>query len=227
MKFEIQTPSTVRIVHVNLRAEKHGEDNVPAVDLKLRMETTNQALSMFHPELLRALYYSSEPARAQADVEGVQPILPNRVFEKLLPLRWKDEGTGYTLRIDHGLGGQSDLVLGDCTINHFTFEPKEGGTVVLEWRLQNSTAGERERGKLTGLIDCEVKASLTAPEVIVADAAPAPAKGKTKGKAASEPLWPFPNDPPQTPATQVTTRKRKPAAKDASQIFVEQHGKAA
>jgi len=227
MKFEIKTMSTVHVIHINPRAEKHGGENVPAVDLKLRMETSNVALSMFHPELMQALYYSSESKRAQNHIEGVEPVAaPNRVFEKLLPLRWRDEGTGYTLRIDHGLGGQSDLVLGDCTISDFAIDPKEGGTVGLTWRLQCTSAGERELGKLAMLTECDVKATLTQSE--------------NDGV-----LWPFPGTrsaddqvqrssaaaiEPAPPPT-VTTRKRrtvaKDGAKDASQVFVEQHAQPA
>ena len=205
MNFELLTPATVRVVNANPRTEKHGTDNVPAIDLKLRMETSNTMLQLFHPELLRALYYSSEEARAQADVEGVQPILPNRVFEKLLPLKWRDEGTGYVLTIDHGMGGKSDLVLADCSVDHFQIEPKEGGTVVLTWRLQSNHVNDRELGKLCTMIDSDVLATLRAPEV-----------------EAPEPQQRI-DDPPTT-TTVTTKRRRRPAGREAGEIFAGQHG---
>jgi hypothetical protein len=206
--FELESNTRLHVVNVNPRREKHGEDNVPAVDLKLRMEASNTVLAMFHGALRSALYHRSAAAsdNPQASLEGVAPVsdLPNLRFPKLEPIRWDDELSGYTLRIDHGLGGKSDLVLEGCTINSFGIECKEGGTVVVTFRLQCNAIAEREIGKLCLMIDQEIEATLIPP-----------AEGVHKGKGDDKALntagdneaWPFPTPGGQPPATEKPAKR--------------------
>jgi hypothetical protein len=168
MNFELDQKTRLHVVNVNPRREKHGDENVTAVDLKLRLEASNDALTMFDGSLKSSLYYRSAAAsdNPQPGLDGVPAVseLPNLRFPKLGALRWDDEGTGYTLRIDHGLGGKSDLVLGDCAVNSFAIENKEGGTVILTFRLQCNKVDEKELGKLCTLIDSDIEATILAPE---------------------------------------------------------------
>lgn len=56
MPFELTSPTSLRLDHVQTRMERHGEEHVPAIDLSLTWTTNNRALDMLHPELRRALY---------------------------------------------------------------------------------------------------------------------------------------------------------------------------
>ena len=169
-RFELEEPTEVTVQHVNLRGEKHGDETVPAVDLKLSLQIGNDVLSMFDGHLKSALYFKrAEPASdEQGDLEGVKPVsdMPNLRFPLLGPLKWEAEHTGYTLVIDLGLGGKSALQIDDCKVNNFTVSPLEGGTVEVAWRVQSSNLPEKVLGKLGGIIGHEVDVTLTGPEVV-------------------------------------------------------------
>lgn len=180
--FSIDTKTKLHVVNVNPRREKHGDENVPAVDIKLRLEASNDVLSMFDGHLKSSLYFRAAAPAAQGQLDGVAPVseLPNLRFPRLEPIRWNDDRTGYTLRIDHGLGGKSDLVLEGCSINAFGIECKEGGTVIVTLRVQADKVAEKELGKLCLMIDSDIEATLTPPEEAL----------KQPKKLAED--WPFP-----------------------------------
>ena len=161
--FALIEPTTVTIEHINLRDERHGDDSVPAIDLKLSMEASNEVLALFDPEPKRCLYCKGAGApEPQQSLDGMVPAvdLPNLRWPHLDPLKWSEDLTGRTLTIDYGLGGESCIRITDCTANNFRIEPKEGGTVRLTWRVQRSQPDERAIGKLAGLLKRQVEATL-------------------------------------------------------------------
>ena len=169
MAFEFLTPTTAKLSSVNVRSEKHGPELVPAVDLKLAIDASNDILAKFHPDLKASLYYKAEPTNDdQEDLDGIEPVtnLPNLRFPRLDgPLKWDIVGAGYHLCIDFGLGGDSNLNLHGVEINNFAFSPKEGGTVELAFRVQITDIDEQIIGKLAILVQHEVTITLTAPKV--------------------------------------------------------------
>lgn len=54
-QFQLEEQTAV-LLHINPRPEKHGEDNVPAADLKVELTSGNEILSLFHPSLRSLLY---------------------------------------------------------------------------------------------------------------------------------------------------------------------------
>jgi hypothetical protein len=148
MNFEIAA-TDIEFAHLNVRSEKHGEEDVTAVDLKLVYITSHDVLKLFHPTLPALLY---EFDRAQQVVEGASPVMTARAFPALSPLKWNEEVTGLQLTIEHGLSGKSDIVLKDCTADHFVIEALDGGSVMLTFRLRTVCTDERILGKLGVLI---------------------------------------------------------------------------
>lgn len=142
----------VKLGHLNVRTEKHGDEDFTAVDLKLEWTTSNQNLAMFHPDLLELLFMP-EPGH-QKPVDGVQPIMPIRVFDdSLAPLHWTREVTGRRLVIRHGIKADTDLQIDDCTADKFVIEPMNGGTVVIGFRVRAKCDDERILGKLPILLN--------------------------------------------------------------------------
>lgn len=170
MTFEIEDFTNAKLTSVNCRSEKRGPDDLmPAVDLSFTIDAPNTVLSSFDKHLLSSIYFKSEngPVGGQGTLEGVEELaaLPNLRFPNMGPLKWGKDLTGYTLTIDHGLGGKSELVLVDCKVNEFKLQPKEGGTVEVKFRVQCSTSlNEKTLGKLSLLIQHEIPIKLAAPE---------------------------------------------------------------
>jgi hypothetical protein len=164
--FELRTNTPLHVVNVKPRRERHGEDDVPAVDLKLRWEAPNDVLSLFDGHLLYALYRGGDAPEAP-ELDGVEPIsaLPFLRFPKMLPIKWDEEQTGCTLTIDHGMGGKSNMKLQDCKVNHFRLDCKEGGTVIVEFRVQTNKADEKQMGRLCSLIGQDIEATFAPPEI--------------------------------------------------------------
>lgn len=149
-----------RLTHINLRNEKHGDEDVPAVDLKFEWPTSNDALALFHPDLRDAIFQQSPADRAQTHVAGVPAALKALVFPSMLPLRWGTDSTGLRLTIDHGLGGKSDLVMHDCIADKFVIEPMEGGSVAITFRVRTTNIAEELFGRLASLLGHDVPLTL-------------------------------------------------------------------
>lgn len=169
MAFEFLTLTKCKLSSVNVRSEKHGPELVPAVDLKLSVDSSNDILDKFHPDLKQSLFFKAqEEDGTQDELDGIDPVtnLPNLRFSRLEgPLKWNTTGSGYELMIDYGLGGASNLNLYGCEINNFSFSPKEGGTVEVKFRVQISEIEEHLIGKLAMLVEHDVHITLTAPSV--------------------------------------------------------------
>lgn len=167
MPFEFLTLTKAKLNSVNVRSEKHGLELVPAIDLKLTIDSSNDILKKFHADLLPSVYFKAAPDDGeQQALDGIEPAttLPNLKFPKLDgPLKWDLMGAGYILVLDYGLGGASNLELHGCEVNNFAFTCKEGGTVELQFRVQLTNVDEKIAGKLCTLAQHEVSITLTAP----------------------------------------------------------------
>ena len=62
------------LAHINIRDEKHGEDNVLAMDLKITADMPNTFLNQVAPGLLPALY-KAEDGQAPLLDDGHMPVL--------------------------------------------------------------------------------------------------------------------------------------------------------
>jgi len=156
----------VKLCHLNVRTEKHGSDDVTAVDLTLQWTTSNQQLAQFHPDLIESLYMA-EPGQ-QKRVEGVPAILPLRIFPtSLAALHWTTEATGRRLVIRHGIKADTDLQLDDCTADKFSINPMDGGTVTIGLRVRAICDDERVLGKLGMMLNRTLPMHLASmPELV-------------------------------------------------------------
>lgn len=167
-QFSIEQMAKVTILNVNVRSELHGDEHVPAADISIKLVTSNNILSEFDGSLRGMLYQKAKSEAAQAQLEGVEqvtdmPLLRCTTIEQ--PLKLKSEYIGYTLTIDRGLGGESNIVVSECSVNKVRADCKEGGTVDLTFRVQASNLKEDVIGKLATMIGCETSVTLTPPAV--------------------------------------------------------------
>ena len=165
-QFALHEPTRVTITNVNVRSEKHGDEHVPAADLKVKLTSSNNALDLFDSNLVVMFYKPAEEEPKQPDLDGVPavshlPLLRCPVLEPTIKLN--TEGIGYRVEIDRGLGGPSNILLTDTKINRFAVALKEGGSVEITWTIQASKLTEDQLGKLAAMIDCETHITAVPP----------------------------------------------------------------
>lgn len=157
--FDLNT-AQVKLCAINARAELHGEDAKPAFDLKIEATLPSDSLIAFHPELRTTLFKKDESPDL---VDAINPdALTVLRFPKLGALKWDWEGTGYSVVVGYGIGGESDIKLNDCKVDHFKFEPLNGGSVLIAFRViaHPDTA---DVGKLCEFIQRDIELTVTPP----------------------------------------------------------------
>lgn len=172
-KFEFLSPISVMLINVNPRKELHGEEHVQAIDLSFKADFPNTILDqVLAVGLCDSLYYNRSAESGQESLDGIDAVAPNLRFPKLNGQRFtwggKDKLVGYTITLEFGLGDAvSNIELELCKVSGRVFEVKEGGTIVLSWKVQN--ASDRldmdTCGKLVLLGSEEVTMTLRAPVV--------------------------------------------------------------
>lgn len=151
-----------KLVAFNPRAEIHGTATVPAADLKFECNVASAALDAFDARLRGALYHKADGVAH--DLADAVHDAPDLRFPKLAPpLKWSAKYAGYELRLHLGIDERSHVVIGNCDLNELRFTPKQGGTVVVGFRIQ-CHPGEQECGKLALLVQSHVDISLTPPD---------------------------------------------------------------
>lgn len=154
--------ATVKLASVNPRAEKHGEDTKPACDLKIEAVLPSSALIHFHPELRQHLYKKDENPDLVDQVVDGEGLTVLR-YPRMGAIKWDWEGTGYTATIDYGMGGDSNIELGDVKVDHFVFEAQNGGSVTVTFRILAHPDSD-DMGKLCEFIQRDIELTLTPPE---------------------------------------------------------------
>lgn len=165
MAFSIEKFTTVQLVHVSVRAEMHGQEPVPALDIKFRLVGSNNLLSMFDSGLKSVLYKAVSGPDDEPELDGIDPTtdMPElRSASIEMPISLNREYLGRNLVIDFGLGGKSNIELTSCDVDTFKINAKEGGTVEIDFRVQASGVDEKALGKIGGLVKHDVKITLLA-----------------------------------------------------------------
>lgn len=156
MRFSLEE-QTCRVVNVNPRAEKHGDENKPAADLKLRAMLPNKELKQFDKTLLDMVYQSGK----QGDAFGHMAELK---YPKLkLPFGWEDEVVGGTVTVHRGIHAKSNIPIKNCLVGGFQIEPLQGGSVAVTFTAKFHPENEDQIGKLSMLIGQDIVVSVESP----------------------------------------------------------------
>ncbi len=151
----------VKILHVNARNERHGDEQVLAVDLRLQARMSNDALAMFSPTMKSSFYHKDDSV--QGDLVKDAGYLPNLKNPKLGPVKWDGSWEHQLLRVLHKVRKEDDIVLDDCRVNKMAFDMQEGGTVFFNFRVQ-AHPNETDTARLLQLLGQEVHMSLAVDE---------------------------------------------------------------
>ena len=170
--FHIETATKAKVLTVEVLSQKNRQpDEDPGVKMKLELQISNDMLAHFDGFLKGALFTkgaSSESARtAQLDGIPVVSDMPNlsKIGMKIGRFSWDEELTGYTLTIDRGLGGKSNLVVTDCILSDWKFTPKEGGTVIARVSVESSNVSAKDWGTFAKLKSRPVEILAEPPKV--------------------------------------------------------------
>lgn len=178
MPFELDTPTTAKLTDIIVLSDKdRAPETNPGSGLDFVMTIGNDVLTMFDGFLRGMLFTknaNSSPPSGQGTLDGVAPVsdLPNltEIGKKLGRFTWDLELTGYTLTCDRGLGGaKSNIELSDCKLTNWSFQPKEGGSVVVKFRAESPDVSAKTHGDLALLKTREFPITLVAPEVVQQD----------------------------------------------------------
>lgn len=171
MQLQFLTQTKGKLLDVNPRSEKRGaHELVPAVDLRLQVDTTNAALSQLDPELCEWLYRQGTQETLPG-VDSVADMTALRFPELGQPLHWAGETKGYALTFDLGISPDSDIELQGCKLHKVTITVKEGGTVQLTFSVSSAEGITREQlGELGTRVQHDVFFLLVKPELAYSDA---------------------------------------------------------
>lgn len=163
--FQLLDATPAKLATVTNRTEKHGDEDVPAVTLGIRITTANTLLDLLSPGLCAQLYKAPEEPDAQPGLDGMDHVvLPLRRDTIIDRLALKGELNGYTAVIDFGIDETSDIKLGGAKIDGFVVTPHEGGSIDLALRIGSSDLDELKAGRLAMLNKHEIQLKLLAPE---------------------------------------------------------------
>jgi hypothetical protein len=154
------TMATAKINHLNLRSEVHGEDRVPAADIKLTLTQPNKLLDLIDTSLRPALWRSGG-----IDDGGLLPTDPDVLtevrFPKLAPLSYDYSLHGCKVTVAYGIG--SEIPLADCVADKFVIAAKAGGMVELSLRVRCKPDAD-DVAALYELIQHDVEVTLEPPK---------------------------------------------------------------
>lgn len=155
------TTTEVKLATMTPRTEKHGDEDVSAVSLGLRLTAANTLLDALDPNLRMAIYAPVEGQDQLPGVEPSTPILRPRMVESLkLSCRFE----GWTVAIDRGIDEDDPIKLGGAKVDKFVVVPHEGGSVDIAFRVGSSDIDETEAGWLFGHLGQPIVVSITPPE---------------------------------------------------------------
>lgn len=185
MPFELEQMTKCRLAEVVVLSQKNRQpDENPGAKLSFEASLGNDVLAYFDGHLKSFLFTKKAGAGLsdQAVLDGVPVVsdMPNLTLigARVGSLHWEDELTGYELVIDHGMGGKSNLEVGDCIVGNFRMKPKNGGTVEVKFDVESADVSEAAFGKLAKMKSREIDVTLMPSESMQRELEPQQAKPK-------------------------------------------------
>ena len=141
----------VKVAHINIREEKHEDDPVLAVDVKLKGDMPNPALDKLAPGLLVSLYGATEE---QEELFEGAPLTKLR-YPAMGVITWAMSPLDVAITF-HRVTKDVRVV---GTIKALKMVPKDGGTVEVTFTVQ-STPEPDLVGQLSGMLGTDQESTL-------------------------------------------------------------------
>ncbi|MDQ0082886.1 hypothetical protein J2W35_003245 [Variovorax boronicumulans] len=192
---ELLEPTTVKLSNVQTRVEKHGDEEVMAIDLAVAWNTNNRSLTAIQKQLRNALFcnLAQEIDSPQAEMDLPVDEMPNvRVPGMDYPVKLDFQQIGARVEVAYGIDETTAIVLQLCKVHKFRITPIEGGSAEVKFAISSaSEIDDHIIGTLSVLQQRDISIQLTMPEV------EQPEKKLTEQDV-------FPGAPPSEPEKQLT-----------------------
>ena len=207
------------LANINNRTEKHGDERVPALDLKFSATLSNSILLKLHPGLRDAFYVQDRQRDIEADYGRKLrfPLIGTIPYDLEIPR--------VRLRVHDCDSEKNDVVLIDGEANKFRLTPMDGGSVAISFRVQFSEYEPEALAALALVQQQVVPISLSAeveeeqPPTIEDQVEKATQKPKSAARLAADAYFDEPDDPtlglpfiPPVPEAQPEAAAEGPAA---------------
>lgn len=203
---ELLEPTTVKLSNVQTRVEKHGDDEVMAIDLAVTWNTNNRSLTAIQKQLRNALFCNlAQPSDGpQAEMELPVDEMPNvRVPGIDYPIKLDFQQVGARVEVAYGIDDTTAIVLQLCKVHKLRITPIEGGSAEVKFAISSSAdIDDHIIGTLSILQQRDISIMLAMPEVAE------PEKPLTERDV-------FPDAPTSEPEKRLT----------AEDVFIAAHGK--
>ncbi|SDX15071.1 hypothetical protein SAMN05518669_103409 [Variovorax sp. YR634] len=192
---ELLEPTTVKLSNVQTRVEKHGDEEVMAIDLAVAWNTNNRSLTAIQKQLRNALFcnLAQEIDSPQAEMDLPVDEMPNvRVPGMDYPVKLDFQQIGARVEVAYGIDETTAIVLQLCKVHKFRITPIEGGSAEVKFAISSaSEIDDHIIGTLSVLQQRDISIQLTMPEV------EQPEKPLTEGDV-------FPGAPASEPKKKLT-----------------------
>lgn len=145
MAFELAEFNEVRLATVTNRVEKHGHDDKPAITLHFELETENELLDSLD-ESIRKTLWKVKGGDAQERIEGVPEAYTVLACNSIKSVSLPNKHEGWVMEIDHNGNEDEAFKMGKCKLSKFSFEPKQGGAIVLKFSVGTSDVNAEKLG---------------------------------------------------------------------------------
>ncbi|MBB5509604.1 hypothetical protein [Paraburkholderia atlantica] len=155
-----------KITAVTVVSELHGKERIAGCCITFELSSNNYILSEFDSQIRYALYTMDDDSGPQFKIDAVEDDMDGLTklkFPKLgMPLKFDWEGAGYELQFHIGASGREDIILDGVGLKDFSFDCKEGGTVITKFKaMTHPTAAQQ--GKIDHMLQLECEISLKQP----------------------------------------------------------------
>lgn len=156
-----KTESSVK--NLNVRSERHGDERVLAVDVKLETKVSNTILDSIDPDLRKGLF--RKPGKnEQQELPTIGTELTAVKFPYIEPLKLNHEFEGYELELAGLLDGIEPVFLVDVKLKKLTVAPLEGGSVTLTLTASANVDADELSQLADAFVREDVRVSLVPPK---------------------------------------------------------------
>lgn len=137
------TDHTATLAKLTTRTEKHGDEDVPAASLRLKVAVASSLLDMFNPAIKKTFYCKPRVGDQQSIPFDKGDDRTAIAIPEIRSISWDAEYPGYALSIGVGLESSDPVSLSDVTLSKFNFDFIEGGSAVVEFSVAGTPDGEQ------------------------------------------------------------------------------------